>query len=125
MYAKTCYDLTSAVGQGDAADMRALRRKGAEPKLLGQSIRPGEGRKSLCFLATQIPPPWRARPGLARPGVRQSLPNLDLDPTVAWLCDTVPGGHQQLPFAATGRPDPLRVDPPFDQTQAHDPGALH
>lgn len=58
MHAKTCYDLTSAVGQGDAADMRALLKKGARPKLLGQSMRPGEGRKGPCFLVIQIPPPW-------------------------------------------------------------------
>ena len=58
MHAKTCYDLISAAGQGDAADMRALLKKGARPKLLGQSMRPGEGRKGPCFLATQILPPW-------------------------------------------------------------------
>ena len=53
MQAKTFYDMISAVKQGEAADVRALLKKGARPNVLGQSLRPGEGRISALAIAIE------------------------------------------------------------------------
>jgi ankyrin repeat protein len=47
------YDLVSAVKTGHAADVHALLKKGAQPNVLGYSMRRGEGRISALAIAIE------------------------------------------------------------------------
>jgi hypothetical protein len=71
---RTYYDLITAVKQGHATDVAALLRKGANPNVLGRSLRQGEGRISALALAIE-----RASPAMVELLLRHGANPHDID----------------------------------------------